>query len=87
MKENIIGEVKVYEDNTKQSEVTTGIIKTGMLLEYLENNRTFDVSVLGDLNKDGILNQIELTREIRNIVNLEGWNIEILSGDITKDKK
>ena len=83
--------ITVYENATKQKEVTDGIIKTGMVLEYNQNGRTFDISVLGDINGDGILNQIELTREIRDILETENWKIEKeiekLAGDIERDKK
>ena len=88
---NIENGVTVYENATKQKEVTEGIIKTGMLLEYNQNGRTFDISVLGDINGDGILNQIELTREIRDILKTENWKIEKeiekLAGDIERDRK
>ena len=83
--------ITVYENATKQKEVTDGIIKTGMVLEYNQNGRTFDISVLGDINGDGVLNQIELTREIRDILETENWKIEKeiekLAGDIERDKK
>ena len=83
--------ITVYENATKQKEVTDGIIKTGMVLEYNQNGRTFDISVLGDINGDGILNQIELTREIRDILKTENWKIEKeiekLAGDIERDRK
>ena len=90
-RKNIENGVTVYENTAKQNEVTEGIIKTGMLLEYNQNGRTFDISVLGDINGDGILNQIELTREIRDILKTENWKIEKeiekLAGDIERDRK
>ena len=90
-RKNIENGVTVYENATKQKEVTEGIIKTGMVLEYNQNGRTFDISVLGDINEDGILNQIELTREIRDILKTENWKIEKeiekLAGDIERDRK
>ena len=90
-RKNIENGVTVYENTAKQNEVTEGIIKTGMVLEYNQNGRTFDISVLGDINGDGILNQIELTREIRDILKTENWKIEKeiekLAGDIERDRK
>ena len=90
-RKNIENGVTVYENTAKQKEVTEGIIKTGMVLEYNQNGRTFDISVLGDINGDGILNQIELTREIRDILKTENWKIEKeiekLAGDIERDRK
>ncbi len=65
-KSNVQG-VKVYETMSKEKEVTEGIIKTGMIAEYTKNGRTYNISVIGDLNKDGVLNQIDITREIRAI--------------------
>ena len=81
--------VKVLAGSTSDTptdEITEGLIKTGMVLEYELNGRTFDVSVLGDLNSDGLMNQVELTREIRHILENPDWTIEnYLAGDITKD--
>ena len=87
-KRNVQG-VKVYETMTKEKEVTEGIIKTGMIAEYTKNGRNYYISVTGDLNKDGILNQIDITREIRAILENENWKIEEeivrISADILRD--
>ncbi len=88
LKNNIAEEVNVYK-NSKI--VTDGLVETGMQLEYIENGRRYDISVLGDINRDGILNQIELTREIRDILETDNWKIdeeiEKISGDVNEDKK
>ena len=87
-KSNVQG-VKVYETMSKEKEVTEGIIKTGMIAEYTKNGRTYNISVIGDLNKDGVLNQIDITREIRAILGIENWKIEEeivkISADILRD--
>ena len=78
--------VKVYEDETCLHEVVDGYVFSGMYAKYELNGRVFKISVLGDINSedkgennisgDGILNQIELTRIIREHVKTEGWEIE-----------
>ena len=68
--------VNTEEDgNLKEIEDKTEIIKTGMKAKYKENDRIYELSVLGDINKDGELNQIELTKEIRNYLQIENWKI------------
>ncbi|MCI8486046.1 MAG: hypothetical protein HFJ20_02930 [Clostridia bacterium] len=93
-------EVKVYEDEACKKEVKNGYVYSGMYAKYMKNDRVFKISVLGDINSvdkgindikgDGILNQIELTRDIRHYVKTEGWKIseaqERESGDITCNK-
>lgn len=92
-------EVKVFEDEECKKEVKNGYIYSGMYAKYMKNDRVFKISVIGDINSvdkginnikgDGILNQIELTRDIRHYVKTEGWKIseaqERESGDITYD--
>ena len=94
--------VKVYTDSecTEQNEVKNDYVCSGMYAKYEYNGRKFRISVLGDihsedklennLNGDGILNQIELTRIIREHVKTIGWEIkdeiEKSSADVTIDK-
>lgn len=80
--------VKVYSDKDCTQEVTDGFVMSGMYAKYDENDRIFEISVLGDINEktskteenkvlngDGILNQIELTRDIREAIDDEDWKI------------
>lgn len=93
-------EVKVYKDKTCQEEVKDGYVYSGMYVKYESNGRIFKIAVIGDIESndkeenniegDGILNQIELTRIIRDYVKTEGWEIkeeeEKQSADVTCDK-
>ena len=91
-------EVKVYTNSECTEEVIDGFVVSGMYAKYMENGRKYEISVLGDINEktskteggavlvgDGILNQIELTRDIRSCVD-EEWKIdeevEKKSGDV-----
>ena len=85
-------EVKVYSDEECTRRVTDGFVMSGMYAKYTVNEtttRTYEISVLGDINEktskteggavllgDGILNQIELTRDIRCCVDGDNWNID-----------
>ena len=79
-------EVKVYKDKTCQEEVKEGYVYSGMYAKYESNGRIFKIAVIGDIESndkeenniegDGILNQIELTRIIRDYVKTEGWEIK-----------
>ena len=82
-------EIKIYEDYSCQEEVKEGNIATGMALKVMGWKKTYNISVIGDLNKDGNSNQIELSKIIRNIKGIEDSQldgIEKESGDITGDK-
>ena len=82
-------EIKIYEDSSCQEEVKEGNIATGMALKVMGWKKTYNISVIGDLNKDGNSNQIELSKIIRNIKGIEDSQldgIEKESGDITGDK-
>ncbi len=84
---------QMLESKLENVKVGTGngteIVKTGMTASYEENGRTYEISVLGDINGDGVLNQIDLTREIREYLKSEKWKIEKelerLSADVTYD--
>ncbi|MBE5805737.1 MAG: hypothetical protein E7313_03390, partial [Clostridiales bacterium] len=81
-------EVKVYTDKLCTQEVTDGFVMSGMYAKYTENDRVFEISVLGDIDEneakgsnvntlvgDGVLNQIELTRDIRESIEDDNWKI------------
>ena len=57
-------EVKIYKDEALTEEVTEGIIKTGMVLE--ERGDKYNLVVTGDVNKDGFVDQIDISKIIRN---------------------
>ena len=88
-------EIKIYTDATKEEEVVEGIITSGMIVETENNgaivvpteNTSYEVRVVGDLNKDGDCNVTELTKIIREIVGLEriGNRGEEISGDFNGD--
>ena len=91
-------EVKVYTNRECTEEGTDGFVMSGMYAKYSENGKVYEISVLGDINEkaskteggavllgDGVLNQIDLTRDIRSCVD-EEWKIdeevEKTSGDV-----
>ena len=90
-------EIKIYKE---EKEVTEGYICTGMVIkeakgevaeevkEGEKEEKEYTISVIGDINGDGIANQVELTRIIRHVVGLNGWKLEGIeraSADITGD--
>ena len=87
-------DIKLTKDGT---EVTTGKLQTGMNVNLLnatyanlDRNTTYEVSVSGDINKDGKSNQVELTNIIRNTINNQKWQfseLEALSADMNFDGK
>ena len=62
-KKNFEKEIKIYEDNVLTKEITEGIIKTGMVAE--DRGSIYTLVVSGDVNKDGLVNQIDISKIIR----------------------
>ena len=56
-------EVKVYKDEAMDEEITDGIIKTGMTVADKED--TYIAVVDGDVSKDGKVDQIDISKMIR----------------------
>ena len=79
-------QIDLYEfKNNSFQKVTDGIVKTEMYLlknelesstpTALRAEEIYKVSVVGDINKDGISNQIDLSALIRHYVGLSGYVI------------
>ena len=82
------GEYEIYTDETKKQVVTTGIIKTGMVLHTSDTD--YPISVIGDINGDGKITQIDLSLLIRHIVGLKTYQlngVKKISADISLDGK
>ena len=82
------GEYKIYTNENKNQIVTTGIIKTGMVLHT--SNADYPISVIGDIDGDGKITQIDLSLIIKYRVGLKGYElnkISKLSADISLDEK
>ena len=83
-------QITVYTNKDKENEVTTEFLGTGMVLEYSEDGKTRDyqISVIGDLDGNGKIEQIDFSKTIRYIVEEEGVElkgIEFYSADISGD--
>lgn len=78
-------------NNVNENDIVTSGMKIGIkngTNEDADKDKTYNISVLGDINGDGKSNQIELTSVIRNNVDSEKWkleDIEKLSGDLNCD--
>lgn len=82
--------VKIYKDITCKEEVTSGLVATGMALMYEGSEDIYTILVIGDLDNDGKMGQIELTRLIKHVVGLQDaqlQGIDEIVGDITGDGK
>lgn len=82
--------IKIYEDNTCTKEVTEGNVGTGMALKVDGWQKTYEISVIADMDKDGIANQIELSKIIREVKQVEDRRLQGLdkvSADVTGDGK
>ena len=79
-------DLTIYQDSTCTVEVTTGLVGTGMALKY--DGKIYEISVVGDFDKDGKATQVELTNIIRHIVGLTGSELTGIyyeSADLTGD--
>ncbi len=80
--------IKVFENGNCENEVLDGYIGTGMVLRNETNNEIYKISVIGDLNSDGKITQIELTNIIRHVVGLKEYKLSgymLRSADINND--
>ena len=88
---NIAGEkIHIYKDNTLKDEIKSGYIGTNMVVKFDGLEKIYEVSVIGDFNGDGLLNQIEVQSLIKHIVfggenELKG--LLALSADVNKDNE
>ena len=82
--------IRIYREKECQNEVTEGYIGTGMYMQYNnEEDKTYELSVVGDFNGDGKATQVELTNIIKHIVGLKGATLEGIkytSADLTGDE-
>jgi len=82
--------VHIYKDNTFAEEVQTGYVGTGMQIKCDGTGQSYTISVIGDIDGNGLANQIELSKIIKHIVNMQEYElkgIDYISADITGDDK
>lgn len=63
-KNEIGNNIKIYTDDTCKEEVTDGIIKSSMVAVDDENNMYYLI-VYGDVNKDGKVNEVDISKIVR----------------------
>ncbi len=86
--------IAIYQDNTCSQEVSSGNIGTGMVLRYTDKEtqqmKTHTISVIGDINGNGNIEQLDLNLLIKYIVDKENYkldSISFLSADMNMDGK
>lgn len=82
--------IKVYKDSSLKEEITTGNITTNMWAKFSGIDGTYKLIVVGDLDGDGLVTGVEITRMIRNIVGYLNGTIEgsdVLAADVNDDGK
>jgi len=81
-------DISIYQDNTLQQQVTEGYIKTGMVAKIEGINAIYDLVVIGDINQDGKMDQIDLNLLIKHIVGHEELTgLAKAAADILFDQK
>jgi len=80
--------VTIYNNQNKTQTITSGILKTGMLVT--DGTTNYTVSVVGDANGDGLLNQIDVREIIQVIIGTKSYGnttVRKKAFDITDDNK
>ena len=83
-------DVKIYKSVNDETEITQGEIGTGMILKYAGSEEAYKISVIGDLDKDSKIADIELNLLIKNVVGIDTLSIQDIlekSSDINGDGK
>ena len=81
-------DIHIYQDSTMAEEVTSGYIKTKMCAVFDGTDQKFELSVIGDIDADGEITQIDLNRLIKHVVGLQEAQLEGLpkiSADLSSD--
>ena len=81
--------VHIYDSNGKQ-EIKQGYIGTGMQIKFDNHQVTYIASVIGDLDGDGEIKQIEVNKLIKHVVGLEKYQligVNAVSADVSGDGK
>lgn len=85
---NLSETISVYKDKNLEEEVTSGYVGTGM---YLKNGEElYQISVIGDLDSNGQIKQVEITKLIRHVVGLKEYQLTgvyLKSADLNNDGK
>ena len=86
---NLSGDnIHVFGKDNK--EITQGYISTEMKAKFAGIEQEYALSVIGDINGDGKMNQIDLSNLIRHVIKLSGGQLEglkAISADISGDGK
>jgi len=80
--------VRVYKDDTLKEEITSGYMKTKMGIKFEGIAKTYVAIVAGDINGDGLCNQIEVQRINKHIIGYTGsrlTGIDFIAADLNND--
>jgi len=80
----------IYASKESEEEVKDGYIKTGMVLKCDEIEDIYDLVVIGDINGDGLMSQVDLNILIKHVIGYEEGQLEgiqAVAADILYDRK
>lgn len=80
----------VHTSRDKDEDVEDGYIKTGMALKSEGIEDIYDLVVIGDINGDGLMTQVDLNILIKHVVGYEEGQLtglEAVAADILHDRK
>ena len=68
--------IHLYKDENTKEEITQGYVKTGMVVAFDGITERYKLSIIGDLNGDGELNQIDLNLLIKHVIGFSEYEEE-----------
>ena len=80
--------IEIYRNTEKKEKIESGLVATGMIMTL--EGTDYELSIVGDINRDGRANIVEAVQIINHIVELEGkelTGLSYMSGDINGDKE
>lgn len=82
--------IHIYKTATLKEEVNDGYVKTNMGIRFDGIEKNYLALVVGDINGDGLANQIELQMLIKHIIGMQGnklTGISFICADLNSDGK
>lgn len=81
-------DIKIYKDEELKEEVLEGYIATNMKVDFGTFDKVYTAYVMGDINGDGLLDQLDMSYIVKHIIGAKGYNLignSLICADLNND--